>query len=262
MPAHKQRKRFGQHFLHDQNIIDRIINSIQPEPGQSIVEIGPGRGALTLPLLNCTGELHVVEFDRELAQIITDQCKNIGTLHMHCADALEFDFCSLANKQIRVIGNLPYYISTPLIFHLLEQLACINDMLFMLQEEVVDRMNAEPGSRTYGRLSVMIQSQCQVQKLFRVGPGAFSPPPKVESAIVTLTPHTTPVAEIINHAAFATIVRESFNQRRKTLRNALRNLLSSEQIESLGIDSGLRPEQLTIPQFASLANYYHTHTNQ
>ena len=262
MPAHPPRKRFGQHFLHDQNVIDRIINAIHPESDQFIVEIGPGRGALTLPLLERIGELHVVEFDRDLAQIISEHCKNIGTLHMHCADALEFDFCNLAEKRIRVIGNLPYNISTPLIFHLLDQLACINDMLFMLQAEVVDRMIAEPGSRTYGRLSVMVQSQCRVQKLFRVGPGAFNPPPKVESAMVRLTPHETPVAEIINHAAFATIVRESFNQRRKTLRNAIRYLLAAKQIELLGIDPGLRPEQLTIRQFASLANYYHTHMNQ
>ncbi len=262
MPAHQPRKRFGQHFLHDQNVIDRIINAIHPESDQPIVEIGPGQGALTLPLLKRIGELHVVEFDRDLAQIISGHCKNIGTLHMHCADALEFDFCKLAEKRIRVIGNLPYNISTPLIFHLLDQLACINDMLFMLQEEVVDRMNAGPGSRTYGRLSVMVQSQCRVQKLFRVGPGAFNPPPKVESAIVRLTPHETPVAEIKNHAAFATIVRESFNQRRKTLRNALRNFLDAKQIESLGIDPGLRPEQMTIRQFASLANHYHAHMDQ
>jgi 16S rRNA (adenine1518-N6/adenine1519-N6)-dimethyltransferase len=262
MPAHQPRKRFGQHFLHDQNIIERIINAFNPEPGQSIVEIGPGQGALTLPLLNRIGELHVVEFDRDLAKMISCLCKNIGKLHMHCTDALELDFCKLAGQRIRVIGNLPYNISTPFIFHLLKQLACINDMLFMLQEEVVDRMNAEPGSRTYGRLSVMVQSQCQVKKLFRVGSGAFNPPPKVESAIVALTPHETPVAEIINHAAFVTIVRESFNQRRKTLRNALRNYLATEQIVSLGINPGMRPEQLTICQFASLANLYHTNINQ
>lgn len=257
MSEHRPRKRFGQHFLHDQNVINRIINAIHPAPGQTIVEIGPGLGALTLPLLERIGELHVVELDRDLAKNISDRCRNIGILHMHCADVMEFDFCKLAEKRIGVIGNLPYNISTPLIFRLLDQLECISDMVFMLQEEVVDRMNADPGTRTYGRLSVMVQSRCRVQKLFHVGPGAFNPPPKVESAIVKLEPHNNPVTNIKNQNAFKIIVRESFNQRRKTLRNALRNFIDTKQIESLGIDPGLRPEQLTIQQFASLANLYH-----
>ena len=257
MSTHKPRKRFGQHFLHDWNIIEKIIDAVNPQPGQTIVEIGPGLGALTLPLLDRIGELHVVELDRDLAKIISEQCKNIGKLYLHNVDALDFDFCKLAEKNIRVIGNLPYNISTPLIFHLLDQLRCISDMVFMLQEEVVDRMNADPGTRTYGRLSVMVQAQCRVQKLFHVAPGSFNPPPKVESAIVKLEPHKISVADIKNQDAFKTIVRESFNQRRKTLRNALKNFLDAKQIESLGIDPGLRPEQLTIQQFASLANLYH-----
>ena len=262
MPVHIPRKRFGQHFLHDQNVIEQIINAIHPEPDQFIVEIGPGQGALTLPLLKRAGNLHVIELDRDLAKLISDRCKNIGTLHMHCTDALKFDFCKLADKHIRVIGNLPYNISTMLIFHLLDQLVCIKDMVFMLQEEVVDRINAEHGTRAYGRLSVMVQSQCQVQKLFRVESGAFSPPPKVESAIVRLIPHATPVAKINNNVAFTIIVRESFNHRRKTLRNALKNHLDAKHIESVGIDPGLRPEQLTICQFASLANLYHPDMDQ
>lgn len=257
MPLHQPRKRFGQHFLHDRNVVEKIISAVNPQAGQTIVEIGPGLGALTLPLLDCIGELHVIELDRDLAKIISEQCKNIGKLYLHNVDALDFDFCKLADKNIRVIGNLPYNISTPLIFHLLDQLKCISDMVFMLQEEVVDRMNAKPGNKVYGRLSVMVQVQCRVKKLFHVSSGSFNPPPKVESAIVKLEPHKTPVADIKNQEAFKTIVRESFNQRRKTLRNALKNFLDAKQIESLGIDPGLRPEQLTIQQFASLANLYH-----
>ena len=259
---HHPRKRFGQHFLHDKNIIDRIINVINPSPDQTIVEIGPGQGALTLPLLKRTGELHVVEIDRDLAQEITTLGKTHGTVHMHCVDALEFDLKNISDKPIKVVGNLPYNISTPLIFHLLGQMDGISEMIFMLQEEVVDRLIAGPGSKTYGRLSVMVQSQCMVEKLFRVGHGAFKPPPKVGSAVVRLTPHHQAIAEIKNHAAFTLIVRECFNQRRKVLRNALRNLLTSEQIQSLDIDPGLRPERLTINQFAALANYYHNHINQ
>jgi 16S rRNA (adenine1518-N6/adenine1519-N6)-dimethyltransferase len=262
MSLHQPRKRFGQHFLHDRNVVEKIINAVNPQPGQTIVEIGPGLGAITLSLLDRIGELHVIELDRDLAKIISDQCKNIGKLYLHNADALEFDFCKISEKSIRVIGNLPYNISTPLIFHLLDQLECISDMVFMLQEEVVDRMNADPGTRTYGRLSVMVQAQCRVQKLFHVGPGSFNPPPKVESAIVKLVPHKTPVTDIKNHDTFNIIVRESFNQRRKTLRNAIKNFLDTKQIESLEIDPGMRPEQLTIQQFAKLSNLYHTQQNQ
>ena len=261
MDYHRPRKRFGQHFLHDQNVINQIITAIRPQAQQTIFEIGPGRGALTIPLLQQAGELHVVELDRDLAKTISGRCQGLGTLHMHCADALEFDFHQ-STGPVRVVGNLPYNISTPLIFHLLDQLDGISDMTFMLQEEVVDRLNAECGTRTYGRLTVMVQSQCKVEKLFSVGAGAFSPPPKVQSAIVRLTPHQQPVAEIKNHAVFATIVRESFNHRRKTLRNALRKFLDGEQITSLGIDPNLRPEQLTINQFAHLANLYHNQLNQ
>jgi 16S rRNA (adenine1518-N6/adenine1519-N6)-dimethyltransferase len=262
MSLHQPRKRFGQHFLHDRNVIDRIISAIRPQPGQIMIEIGPGLGALTLPLLERIGELHVIELDRDLAKKIAGQCKNTGTLHLHNTDALEFDFCGISRQRIRVTGNLPYNISTPLVFHLLDQLDCISDMVFMLQEEVVDRMSAGPGTRIYGRLSVMVQARCRVEKLFHVRPGAFNPPPKVESAIVKLTPHEKPVANIHNHAAFAMIVRDAFNQRRKTLRNALGNYLDAGQIESLGIDAGLRPEQLAVEQFAALANLYQDLQNQ
>ena len=259
---HHPRKRFGQHFLHDQTVIDKIIQAINPSPEQNIVEIGPGQGAITLPLLKKTGELHVVEIDRDLADYISVKYGNCGKIHMHCLDVLDFDFCRITTGKLKIVGNLPYNISTPLIFHLLDQIDCIDEMIFMLQEEVVDRLSAEPGNKIYGRLSVMVQSQCHVKKLFHVGAGAFKPPPKVDSAVVRLTPHKKAIAQINNHTTFAFIVRECFNQRRKTLRNSLRRLLSEEQIHSLGIDPGLRPERLTIHQFIALANLYDNVTNQ
>ena len=254
MPQHRPRKRFGQHFLHDRQVIDRIIGAIAPAPGQCMVEIGPGAGALTLPLLHLVGELHVVELDRELAAELVQRCQGIGTLHMHCQDALEFDFRELVThgKNIRVTGNLPYNISTPLIFHLLEANDRILDMIFMLQEEVVDRMCAEPGTRTYGRLSVMVQAQCRVEKLFTVCATSFTPPPKVSSAIVRLIPQIQ--TGILDYDTFADSVRQSFNHRRKTLRNALKDIMDIQQITSLGIDPGIRPEQLTVEQFIRLSN--------
>lgn len=261
MTSSRPRKRFGQHFLHDQNVIARIIHAINPETKSAVIEIGPGLGALTLPLLQQRGDLHVVEIDRDLAKTITERCQGLGALHMHCTDALEFDF-HLAGGPVTVVGNLPYNISTPLIFHLLDQLDGISEMIFMLQEEVVDRMHAGPGTRTYGRLSVMVQSRCRVEKLFTVGAHAFSPPPKVESAVVRLTPLRQPPAEIKNHALFSTLVRDCFNQRRKTLRNALKHLLNADQIREAGIDPQLRPEQLTITQFIHLANLHEGSINQ
>ncbi|MBI4006339.1 MAG: 16S rRNA (adenine(1518)-N(6)/adenine(1519)-N(6))-dimethyltransferase RsmA [Gammaproteobacteria bacterium] len=262
MTQHRPRKRFGQHFLHDAAIIERIIAAIDPKPGQLFVEIGPGKGALTLPLLQRLGMMHVVELDRDLASIIIDRCQGRGELHMHCMDALTFNFCGISGSQLRVVGNLPYNITTPLIFHLLDYLHCIKDMLFMLQKEVVERLNAIPGNKTYGRLSVMIQSRCSVEKLFTVGAGAFTPLPKVESAIVRLIPHEMPVAEIVNNDIFASIVKQSFMHRRKTLRNTLKDMLSEKQIQMLGIDPGNRAEQLSINDFAALANFYHNYKNQ
>jgi len=254
MPKHHPRKRFGQHFLHDQEVIDHIIAAIAPAPGQCMVEIGPGTGALTLPLLQSIGELHVVELDRDLAAELVRHCQGAGTLHMHCQDALNFDFRELATdrKGVRVIGNLPYNISTPMIFHLLETADCIQDMVFMLQEEVVDRMCAGPGTRTYGRLSIMVQAQCKVDKLFTVSAESFTPPPKVFSAIIRLIPQMQ--TSIQDYGIFADIVRQAFNQRRKTLRNALKDMMDAQQIANLGIDPGMRPEQLTVEQFVGLAS--------
>jgi len=254
MPQHRPRKRFGQHFLDDRQVIDRIIAAIAPAPGQCMVEIGPGAGALTLVLLQQIGELHVVELDRDLAAELVQRCQDAGVLHMYCQDALGFDFRDLAaeGKTIRVIGNLPYNISTPLIFHLLEAADRIQDMVFMLQEEVVDRLCAEPGNKTYGRLSVMVQARCRVEKLFTVSAASFTPPPKVSSAMVRLIPQMQ--TSIQDYGAFADIVRQSFNQRRETLRNALKGRMTDSRMVQLGIDAGLRPEQLTVEQFIRLAN--------
>ena len=255
------RKRFGQHFLTDKDIINKIINVINPG-NEPILEIGPGTGALTIPLLTRTGSLHVLEVDRDLVQIISEKCKGMGQLHIYCNDALGFDLQQVSDEKIKVAGNLPYNISTPLIFHLLGQIDHISEMIFMLQDEVVDRMCAVTGTKAYGRLSVMVQSQCEVTKLFRVLPQAFTPPPKVISAVVRIMPHTQPVADIRDLTSFSIIVRDCFNQRRKTLRNALKNLLSEDQIKSLGIDPRLRPENLTVTAFAKLANAYHNQINQ
>lgn len=254
MPQHRPRKRFGQHFLHDRQVIDCILAAIAPAPGQCLVEIGPGTGALTLPLLQHVGELHVVELDRDLAAELVRRCQGAGTLHMHCQNALDFDIRDLAadGKTIRVIGNLPYNISTPLIFHLLESADRIQDMVFMLQEEVVDRMCAEPGTKVYGRLSVMVQARCRVDKLFTVSAESFTPPPKISSALVRLMPEIQ--TGIQDFSVFAGVVRQSFNQRRKTLRNALKDMIGAQQISNLGIDPGVRPEQLTVEQFVKLSN--------
>ena len=215
-----------------------------------------------MPLLSRTGSLHVLEVDRDLAQIIAEKCNNMGQLQVYCDDALRFDLAQVSGQRIKVVGNLPYNISTPLIFHLLDQLEYISEMIFMLQEEVVDRMCAVAGTKTYGRLSVMVQSLCKVTKLFRVLPGSFTPAPKVTSAVVRLLPHVQPVVDIRDRSSFSDIVRECFNQRRKTLRNALKYYLSDDRIQALDIDPGLRAENLSVTDFAKLANAYHNQKNQ
>lgn len=253
--AHSPRKRFGQHFLHDRGTVDRIVAAIAPARGQTIIEIGPGEGVLTEPLLAATGSLHAVELDRDLAAALHGRVEWSGRLCVHEADALRFDFAALApaGDRVRVVGNLPYNISTPLLFHLLEQRAAIADMHFMLQREVVDRMAAGPGSGVYGRLSVMIQAWCAVTLLFRVAPGAFRPPPAVESAVVRLVPHARPLVDAAHAARFGEIVRRAFSVRRKTLRNGLRGYVDADAIAAAGIDPGTRPEQLRIEDFARLA---------
>jgi len=253
---HVPRKRFGQHFLHDQGILARIVAAIAPKPEDRVVEIGPGEGALTLPLLRAAGKLTAIELDRDLIEPLRTKAQNIGDLTIISADALTVDFSALAHgKPIRLVGNLPYNISTPILFHCLEHAAAIADMHFMLQKEVVDRMAAAPGSKTYGRLSVMLQLRCTVEPLLKVPPGAFRPPPKVDSAVVRLAPLPATQLPDTDFALIEKLVRTAFGQRRKTLSNALRDLASSAQIEAAGIDPRARAEQLAPSAYVALAQF-------
>lgn len=254
---HRARKRFGQHFLHDVNIIDKMLSHLAASETDTLVEIGPGMGALTLPILDQGHQLTAIEMDRDLISFLQSQPSCQERLTLHQADALKFDFCQLRddNNKIRIIGNLPYNISTPLLFHLLDQRHCIIDMHFMLQKEVVDRMAAKPGSKIYGRLSVMLQSFCQIESLFDVSASCFNPPPKVESSVVWLRPYETPPYAIDNQQDFALLVKAAFQQRRKTLRNNVKNLLTDAQIEACDIDPQARAETLSIDNFACLSNH-------
>ena len=250
------RKRFGQHFLVDPMVIGRILDVVQPVPGQHVAEIGPGLGAITYPLLSVLGRLDVIELDRDVIPQLQNRCRGLGLLNVYNSDALAFDFTRLskAAEPLRLVGNLPYNISTPLLFHLLAQTAFIRDMHFMLQKEVVERMAATPNESAYGRLSVMLQYRCQVDPLFVIEPEAFEPPPKVHSAFVRLSPYREPPLTVTDEQRFAAVVRQAFSQRRKTLRNSLRPLLSAAQIEAVGIDPGARPETLALGDFAALSN--------
>ena len=254
--VHIPRKRFGQNFLHDHNIIYNIISSIQAKPGEHWVEIGPGQGALTEPLLKTGIRLEVVELDRDLVTLLKEQFKQYDNLQIHSADALRFDFSALAEdgKKLRIIGNLPYNISTPLMFHLLDNAYCIEDMHFMLQKEVVDRICAAPGSKKYGRLSVMMQYYCATELLFDVPPESFDPAPKVMSAIVRLVPHQQPPVQVNDIAKLNRVVTQAFSQRRKTLRNPLKKLITEEEIVALNIDPTLRAETISLADFAKLSN--------
>lgn len=254
--AHKPRKRFGQNFLHDKMVIQRIVNNINPRQGEHIIEIGPGEGALTERVLDKIGEMDVVELDRDLIPLLKIRFVMQDGLRIHQADALKFDFCQLqqTGKKIRIIGNLPYNISTPLLFHLFDHNHCIQDMHFMLQKEVVDRIVAKPGDSAYGRLGIMMQYFCRAEYVFTVKPDAFRPPPKVDSAIVRLIPHETPPVDIDDFEEFSKIVNYSFTQRRKTLRNILKGKLDVAQIEALGIEPTIRPEQLSLKEFTKIAN--------
>jgi 16S rRNA (adenine1518-N6/adenine1519-N6)-dimethyltransferase len=252
---HRARKRFGQHFLHDRSVIDRIIDTIAPGPTERLVEIGPGLGAITLPLLDRIHTMDAVEIDRDAVRHLREATPAHGTLRLHEADVLEFDFNGLAScgERLRLVGNLPYNISTPLLFHLIEQRALFIDMHFMLQKEVVERMAAGANDDAYGRLSVMLAPWLKVEPQFDIGPGAFRPPPRVVSTFVRLTPHSSPPFAIADQRKFANVVAAAFSQRRKTLRNALRPLLSAEQIEAAGIDPGARAETIAPAGFAALA---------
>ena len=251
---HQPRKRFGQNFLHDQIIIDRIIRSINAKPDDHIVEIGPGQGALTRQLASSDCQLTVIELDRDLVARLQTQ-PALAKVRIIAADALNVDLTALAaNQQLRVVGNLPYNISTPLIFHVLRHSACIKDMYFMLQKEVVQRMAAAPGSRDYGRLSVMLQYRCQVESLFIVKPGAFFPVPKVHSAVVRLAPFATIKLQATEIGMLERVVRAAFSQRRKTIANSLKNLIANGQLESISIDPGLRAERLSVADFVAMSN--------
>jgi 16S rRNA (adenine1518-N6/adenine1519-N6)-dimethyltransferase len=251
-----RRKRFGQHFLHDPAVIDRILSAVNPRAVEHLVEIGPGRGALTRRLLDAgtAAPLDVIEIDRDLADLLERGPDTGPRLLVHRADALDFDFAALARSRggrLRIVGNLPYNISTPLLFHLLQSTDSIEDLHIMLQREVVARMAARAGDRDYGRLSVMLAPWVIVERLFDVGPGAFKPPPRVWSAVVRLTVRRTPAFPVSEH--YGPLVAAAFSQRRKTLRNALRQLVSVEQIEAIGLDPGARPETVSPERFNALA---------
>lgn len=253
---HRARKRFGQNFLHDNNVIQRIIRSIKPKNDQQLIEIGPGQGALTEHLLEYGCQLTAIELDKNLLPILTDKFGLKDNFRLLEGDALKFDFQSLyANERpIRIVGNLPYNISTPLIFHLLRLGPRVLDMHFMLQKEVVDRMASPPSQKSYGRLSVMTQYYCQVQPLFDVAPAAFHPAPKVTSSIVRLTPYQHPPHTADNVTNLESILRSAFSQRRKTLRNALKGIIDDAQFSSLEINPQRRPETLSIEEFIALSN--------
>ncbi len=255
LDQHRHKKQFGQHFLHERGIVERILLALDPQPGERIVEIGPGGGALTFPLLARHGRLTAIEFDRDLIAPLREAARAHGELEIVHADVLSVDLTKLAGgDKLRLVGNLPYNISSPILFHCLDHAAAVRDMHFMLQKEVVDRMAAAPGSKVYGRLSVMLQAYCEVTALFRVPPGAFTPPPKVDSAVVRLVPKAPEKIGITDHALFARIVRDAFGQRRKTLRNALSQICTGDAIAAAGLRPEARAEQLDVAGFTTLAN--------
>ena len=247
------RRRFGQHFLKDANIVERIIRALDPRPGDNIVEIGPGRGALTLPLLRRTGVLDVVEVDRDLAAQLVERCRGIGRLNLVRQDVLEVDFADFAPARLKVAGNLPYNISTPLLFHLLG-FSQVSHMLFMLQKQVVERICAGTGTPGYGRLSVMVQARCHAEKLFDVGPGAFSPRPAVDSAVVRLTVLPGSAARTRNFNLFTELVRAAFSARRKKISNGLKPWFDAAQLEQLDVPPGARPADLSVEDYLRLSN--------
>ena len=253
---HRARKRFGQNFLVDHGVIQRIASAIRPRPGETIVEIGPGQGALTEPLVASAETLHVIELDRDLVPWLRVRFEKYPGFTLHQADALKFDFASLegTDKPLRIVGNLPYNISTPLIFHLISFADKVQDMHFMLQKEVVKRLAASPGEKAFGRLSVMVQYYCRVEPLFDVPPGSFDPAPKVDSAIVRITPYRELPHTVGNIKTLEKLVTAAFGQRRKTLRNALKSILDVADMDELPVDITKRAEQLTMAEFIALSD--------
>lgn len=257
---HRARKRFGQNFLVDPYIVSGIVAAVNPQQNDHLVEIGPGLGVLTEMLLHCVTAMDAIELDRDIIPKLAENCGNLGPnygqLQIHAIDALKFDFTNLATdgRPLRIVGNLPYNISTPLMFHLLEKREVIQDMHFMLQKEVVDRLAAEPNCKSYGRLSVIMQYHCRVEALMHVPPESFSPAPKVDSAVVRLTPYAQPPVAVDNLSMLEKLVTQAFSQRRKTLRNTLKSMISAERMEAMGIDPKRRAETLSLAEFAKLAN--------
>lgn len=256
MAGHRARKRFGQHFLTDPGVIDAIVRAIHPAEQDIVVEIGPGLGAITGELASRAGHLHIIELDRDLAAKLRTQYRDEPSVTVYEADALTFDFSSLG-ESLRVVGNLPYNISTPLLFHLLNFRERLLDMHFMLQKEVVERMAAAPGSKAYGRLGIMLGCFLNVESLFDVDREAFDPPPAVTSSVVRLDLLPPGKFLIEDQAGLSRLVATAFMQRRKTLRNALRNVAEAKDFEFLGIDAGSRPERITIAEYIALANHLH-----
>ena len=258
--ATEAKKHLGQNFLHEKGVIAKIVQAIDPKPGDVVVEIGPGQGALTFPLLQRHGALTAIEFDRDLHAPLQAAARAHGTLRLVEGDVLGVDFSALAAElapadgRIRLVGNLPYNLSSPILFHALDHAPAIRDMHFMLQKEVVERMAAGPGSKVFGRLSVMLQAYCAVTPLFIVPPGAFKPAPKVDSAVVRLVPKPADKVEVIDHRTFANVVRAAFGQRRKTLRNALNGVADPARIEAAGLRADARAEQVEVTGFVRLAN--------
>ena len=249
------KKSLGQHFLHERGVVEKIVLAVDPRPDDRLVEIGPGQGAMTFPLLDRHGRLTAIEFDRDLLAPLADAARAHGELALVHANVLDVDFTALAaGTPVRLVGNLPYNLSSPILFNTLDHAAAVRDMHIMLQKEVVDRMAAGPGSKVYGRLSVMLQAWCEVTALFTVGPGAFRPPPKVDSAVVRLVPRAPETVGIDDPARFAAIVRDAFGQRRKTLRNSVSKLVGEAAIRAAGIDPQSRAEQLEVADFVRLAN--------
>jgi len=254
MPGHRSRKRFGQHFLTDPGVINAILHAVHATSDDVIVEIGPGQGAITEALAATAGHLHAVELDRDLVARLRRRYESVPTVTIHSADALAFDFSSLGDR-LRIVGNLPYNISTPLLFHLLNFRDRILDMHFMLQKEVVDRMAAGPGSKTYGRLGIMLGCHLNIESLFDVDRSAFDPPPEVTSAVVRLDPLPPGTFDIRDEALLKTIVTSAFMKRRKTIRNSLKDHVDVAGLEAVGIDPGLRPEQISISKYVELSNH-------
>jgi 16S rRNA (adenine1518-N6/adenine1519-N6)-dimethyltransferase len=251
--AHRPRKRFGQHFLVDPGVIGAIVDAIRPTSQDLIVEIGPGLSAMTRTLARSAGRLHAIELDRDLAARLESEFAGSPSVTIHEADALKFDYLELGSN-LRIVGNLPYNISTPLLFHLLQYRDAIIDMHFMLQKEVVDRMAAEPGSKAYGRLGIMLGCHYDIESLFDVERDAFDPPPEVRSAVVRMRPLPSGTYDIKDEDALSRLVAQAFSQRRKTIRNALRGMVDEETLDYVGIDPGLRPEAIPIADYVQLAN--------